>query len=112
MPARETNPMHGRPARERVGDHDLAARATMHEVLARQRRERAVGLEPQLLRGSAQLHAAWATGGCETAQDPEVELALTLGEPRAPRRAKLRRRDLGRRESSISLAEAARNTTC
>jgi hypothetical protein len=61
----------------------------MHEVLARQRRERAFGLEPQLLGGSAQLDAAWAAGGCETAQDPEVELALRLGEPCEPRRAEL-----------------------
>jgi len=41
--------MRGRPTREGVSDSDLAVRTAMDEVLARERLERAVGLEPELL---------------------------------------------------------------
>jgi hypothetical protein len=90
--------MRGRPTREGIGDRNLAVRVTMDEILARERLERAVGFEPELLGGRAQLHAGGAAASCETAQDPEVELALRLGEPGASRRAELRGRDLGRRQ--------------
>jgi hypothetical protein len=58
----------------------------MDEVLARERLERVVRLEPELLGGCAHLHAAWAADACETPQDPGVELALRLREPGTARR--------------------------
>ena len=56
----------------------------MDEVLARERFERAVRLEPEPLGCCAQLHAAWEAVGLEAAQDPEVELTLRLGEAGVP----------------------------
>jgi hypothetical protein len=52
-PAREANPVLGWPAREGVGDGDLAVRAAVNEVLARERFQCMLGVDAQSLRGRA-----------------------------------------------------------
>ena len=84
--------------REGVGDADLAVRAALDEILARERLKRAIGIDPEPLGRRVHLAAVGAAHGCEIAHDPEVEFALRIGEPCAPGLAELRGRDLCRRE--------------
>jgi hypothetical protein len=70
----------------------------MDEVFARERLERAIGIDPESRSGLAHLPAAGTAVGCELAQDPEVELALRVGEAGAAGWAELGGRDRRHRE--------------
>jgi hypothetical protein len=65
------------------------------EVLSGERRERVLGVEPESSGGCEDLAAAGSAVGCEAVQDPEVELALRLGQTAVAGGTELGGRDLG-----------------